>query len=423
MTIKCEDIGFKYNIEPVLEDISINFKEGKLYGVIGPNSSGKTTLLKVLYGILKPNYGNVIIDNYNLRKLSILEIAKKIAVVNQSNPLDFDFTVKEIVMMGRYAHIGRFSQISSDDKKIINEIFEQFNLTNIQTRSFNELSGGEQQNVIIARAIAQNSKIILLDEPTNHLDIKYKLEFMDMLKRYVEKRLNIIIVLHDLNLATEYCDKLILLNNGRIVAYGNPEEIITKKNIKSVYKIDVLIRKNQISNSIYITPFRKIYPFISDKKDLKKPRIHIIAGGGTALEFFPKLIDYSLSVGIVSIMDDDYMIARELNIKVISENPFSEISDKAADMLRNHLTEVDCVILTNLPFGKANLRNLEILDDFKKKILILEKEPIGKRDFTGGLAIELYTKIKKKNNVKIVNNIKELINNLKIFEENNNFES
>ncbi len=423
MTIKCEDIGFKYYIEPVLEDISINFKEGKLYGVIGPNGSGKTTLLKVLYGILKPNYGNVIIDNYNLRKLSILEIAKKIAVVNQSNPLDFDFTVKEIVMMGRYAHIGRFSQISSDDKKIINEIFEQFNLTNIQTRSFNELSGGEQQNVIIARAIAQNSKIILLDEPTNHLDIKYKLEFMDMLKRYVEKRLNIIIVLHDLNLATEYCDKLILLNNGRIVAYGNPEEIITKKNIKSVYKIDVLIRKNQISNSIYITPFRKIYPFISGKKDLKKPRIHIIAGGGTALEFIPKLIDYSLSVGIVSIMDDDYMIARELNIKVISENPFSEISDKAADMLRNHLTEVDCVILTNLPFGKANLRNLEILDDFKKKILILEKEPIGKRDFTGGLAIELYTKIKKKNNVKIVNNIKELINNLKIFEENNNFES
>ncbi|MFX1260053.1 MAG: ABC transporter ATP-binding protein [Promethearchaeota archaeon] len=411
MVIHCENISFNYGVKQVLDDISLQFGKGQLYGILGPNGSGKTTFLKILSGLLKLNYGKVIVDELDIKKLSSREIAKKIALVPQTSHIDFDFSVKEIVMMGRYAHVGRFSQESLKDKKIVDDILNQFDLIELKDRYFNELSGGEQQKVIIARAIAQQSKIILLDEPTTHLDINYQIEFMEMIKQYIKEGMIVVVVLHNLNLATQFCDKVVLLDEGRIKAFGSIEEIITRDNIKSVYKIDVIVRKNVFTNSIYITPLRYEVPSsLQYKNGDKIKKIHVVAGGGSALEILPKLKMYDVSVGIINILDDDHTLASELDFKIISEAPFSPISRESSQKLKNLLKEIDIIVLTNLPFGKNNLENLKIINESNKPIIIFEKDQIEVRDFTDGIATKIYKEIKKKKNVKTVHNIEELFN-------------
>ncbi|MFX1293804.1 MAG: ABC transporter ATP-binding protein [Promethearchaeota archaeon] len=409
--LKCEKIQFKYGTKLILDDISIQFKNGHLYGILGPNGSGKTTFIKILGGILKQNFGKVFINELDIKKLSIREMAKKLAIVNQSNTIEFDFTVSEIVRMGRFPHIGRFSRESAEDKKIINEILHQFNLYELKDRNFNQLSGGEQQKVIIARAIAQQSKIILLDEPTSYLDINYQLEFMERLKNYVDDGLIVVVVLHDVNLATQFCDKIILLNEGCIKAFGSPKEIITRDNIKSIYNIDVVVKRNLFTNSIYVIPLRKEVSYLLlNEKGIKRKKIHLVGGAGSALEILPKLRRYDVSVGVVNILDDDYILAHELGYKIISEAPFSPISEESTEKLKDLLKTIDLIILMNIPFGRSNLENLKVLNDIEKPIIVFEKDSIEERDYTDGMATIIYNKIKNKKNVRTVNNLQDLFN-------------
>ncbi|MHA1723782.1 MAG: ABC transporter ATP-binding protein [Promethearchaeota archaeon] len=416
MTISAKEISFNYGSKLVLKDITIHFQKGFLYGILGPNGSGKTTFLKILSGVLKSELGEVIVDDILINTMNPREIAKKIAMVPQTTSINFDYTVEEIVMMGRYSHIGRFSQESPEDKRIVDEILKKLKLHELRKRSFNELSGGELQKVIIGRALAQNGKIILLDEPTTHLDINYKIEFMMMMRNYVEEGKIIIAVLHDLNLAAQFCDKIILLNDGKIKAFGPVEEIITRENIKTVYNIDVVVRKNVYTNSIFVTPLN--IQEDSNNRNMRKnaKKVHVIAGGGSAVEFLPNLNSHDVSIGIINVLDDDHTLASELNYKIISEAPFSPITEESKLKLKNFLKEVDVVILANLPFGKYNLKNLEILQEFDKPIIIHEKEPIGERDYTSGSATRIYNELKKKANVRIVEkteDILKILNNMR----------
>lgn len=411
LTIGCEDISFNYGTKLVLKDISIQFGKGYLFGILGPNGSGKTTFLKILSGVLKAEYGNVMVDEVLIKEFNPREIAKKIAVVPQRTTINFDYTVEEIVMMGRYSHISRFSQESPEDKIIVDDVLKRLKLLDIRKRSFNELSGGELQKVIIARALAQSSKIILLDEPTTHLDINYKIEFMDMMKNYIEEGKIIIAVLHDLNLAAQFCDKIILLNKGCIKAFGMVEEIITRENIRSVYNIDVIVRKNIFTNSVFITPFNS-QAELNKSENENNIKVHVIAGGGSAVELLPNLNKFKVSIGIVNVLDDDYILASELNYMIISEAPFSPITEESSDKLRKLLKTVDKIILASLPFGKYNLKNLEILNESNKPIIIYEGEPIEERDFTGGFATEIYNELKNKSNVEVMYRIEDIIKSI-----------
>ncbi|MFW9987919.1 MAG: ABC transporter ATP-binding protein [Candidatus Odinarchaeota archaeon] len=410
--ISCKDLRFKYKLQQIINDISLKFESGHLYGIIGPNGSGKTTLIKLLSGILKQNYGQIYIDDINIKNFTIREIAKHLAMVNQTNYIEFDYKVREIIKMGRYAHINRFSVESEEDKKIVDEVIEQLGLKKLEKRSFNQLSGGEQQKVIIARAIAQKTKILLLDEPTTHLDINFTLEFMKLFKDYVEKGLIVIIVLHDLNIAAQYCDKLILINEGRVVDFGDAKSVLTKDNIHNVYGIDVMIRENQYTNSVYIIPFNNINlksEEITKKTMDNRLKVHIISGGGSMVNFLSKLRNFNVSVGVVNIFDDDLKLAEDFGFKTITEGPFSPISEKSYEELIEKLKEVDIIILANIPFGKGNLRNLEALTNIDNKIIVIEKNTIEERDYTNGIATSIYNQLIKKKSVKVINNIEELI--------------
>ncbi|SUQ51274.1 Fe(3+) dicitrate transport ATP-binding protein FecE [Clostridium neonatale] len=235
MNIKTENINVVIENNNILKDINIEVDNKEVIGIIGPNGSGKSTLLKCIYRLLKPNAGLVKFDDVDIKNISIKESSKKVAVLSQHNNYDFDFTVKDIVLMGRSPHKKFMERDNKNDYDLVNDALRKVDMINFKDRSFQSLSGGEQQRVILARALAQQPKCLILDEPTNHLDIKYQLQLMRIVKSL---NIEVIAAIHDLNIATMYCDKIYVLKDGKIVQYGTPKEILTPQLIKNVYEVD-----------------------------------------------------------------------------------------------------------------------------------------------------------------------------------------
>ena len=238
MNITAENIKMKIGDNEILKGVSIDSKNREFVGIIGPNGSGKSTLLKSIYRILKPNDGCIKLDDMDISKMSIKESAKKMAVVSQHNYYNFDFTVKEVVSMGRSPHKKNLERDNIEDFEIVKESLQKVGMSEFSNRSFSTLSGGEQQRVILARALAQQTPCLILDEPTNHLDIKYQLSLLNIVK---DLDLTIVAAIHDLNIAAMYCDRLFVMKNGKIVGSGTPQEVLTKEFIKEIYDIDVEI--------------------------------------------------------------------------------------------------------------------------------------------------------------------------------------
>jgi len=239
----------------VLTDINIEIEQGKFYSIIGPNGSGKTTLLKSMSKALEPAQNTVYINGTDISLLRSKEIARKISSVPQNTGLEFEFTVMDIVLMGRSPYLRRFQSEREEDIKKAVEAMKTTNTWHLREKSINRVSGGERQRVIIARALAQDAQIMLLDEPISQLDIHHQVELMNTIKKLNrEKGITVIAVLHDLNIAAQYSDYMLLLSEGRIAVQGTPEAVLTQQNIKNIYKLDVLVMDNPINGKPLIIP-------------------------------------------------------------------------------------------------------------------------------------------------------------------------
>lgn len=237
--LEVKDLSYKYGKSFVIDGISFNVGKGEIVGILGPNGCGKSTTLKNLNKNLKPMGGCVLLEDTDIAEMTKRNIAQKIAVVPQTNEINFSFTVREIVAMGRTPFQGSLSGETREDTKIIDDAIRQTGLTELVDRHINTMSGGERQRVIIARAIAQTPKIILMDEPTLHLDISMQFEVLDLIKELSERNnLTVVIVSHDLPMVARYCDRMILLHNSKIYAQGTPDEVLTKENMRVVFDID-----------------------------------------------------------------------------------------------------------------------------------------------------------------------------------------
>jgi iron complex transport system ATP-binding protein len=243
-----DNLGFSYGVVPVVQDVSFTVTAGDMLGIIGPNGSGKTTLLKLISRLLRPQQGRVLIDGEDTSLLSYRALARTMAVVPQETHIHFDFTVEEIVEMGRSPYLSRFQAMSRRDRNIVTQAMEATNILSLAGRSVLELSGGERQRVIVARALAQEPEVLLLDEPTASLDINHEVEIFELLRTLtINEGLISIAVLHDLNLAAEYCDHLLLLSEGKVAASGLAEEVLSAENLSKVYGIDVVVYENRLT--------------------------------------------------------------------------------------------------------------------------------------------------------------------------------
>lgn len=242
MNIKAENINITLEKNNILKGINIEVDNKEVVGIIGPNGSGKSTLLKCIYRVLKPNDGAILLDNVDIKEIPVKESSKRLAVLSQHNNYNFDFTVKDIVLMGRSPHKKFMERDNKEDYDIVNEALKKVDMFEFKDRSFQSLSGGEQQRVILARALAQQPKCLILDEPTNHLDIKYQLQLMRIVKGL---GIEVIAAIHDLNIAAMYCDKIYVLKDGEIIKNGKPKDVLTQELIKDVYEVDAEVILNE----------------------------------------------------------------------------------------------------------------------------------------------------------------------------------
>ncbi|MCL1977070.1 MAG: ABC transporter ATP-binding protein [Candidatus Bathyarchaeota archaeon] len=259
MKLTVNNLSFGYAGGSILKNVDLNVGLGELVAIVGPNGSGKSTLLKCINRILKTKPNSILIDGQDTSKLTIKELSKLMGYVPQTSISAFPFTVFDVVMMGRkpYVHWS----IGERDNDIVFQMMTLLGIDHLAMRQFSELSGGEQQKVIVARALAQQPQILLLDEPTSSLDIRHQLEILCILKGLTQSKGHAVIVsIHDLNLASRFCDKLFMLKRGCIYAMGTPEEVLTAQNIEAVYGI-----KADVSTSITGKPV--VMPLVSDFND------------------------------------------------------------------------------------------------------------------------------------------------------------
>lgn len=236
--IEAEDIRVAFGDTEILKGVSVHVEKKHFVGIIGPNGSGKSTLLKCIYRTLKPQCGAVFLDGRQLETMRPKESAKKLAVVAQHNYYNFEFSVQEVVLMGRSPHKRAMERDNAEDYAIVEEALRKVGMVKFKDRSFSTLSGGEQQRVILARALAQQTPCLVLDEPTNHLDITHQLQLLRIVKNL---EVTVISAIHDLNIAAAFCDMLYVMQNGKIVGSGTPREVLTKDFIYEIYQVETEI--------------------------------------------------------------------------------------------------------------------------------------------------------------------------------------
>lgn len=254
-----KDLAFGYRKDFVLKKLTFDVFEGEFLSITGPNGTGKSTLLRLMSGFMKPSEGFVKFMGQKLYSFNQSELARKLAFVLQDSFINFPYTVREIVSMGRFPFLGTFQNESKDDKYIINIAMEKTGISNLAERPVTELSGGERQRVMIAKALAQKPAVLILDEPTSSLDINYQIDILDTIKLLNrEEHVTVIMVAHDLNLACQYSDRLLLLSKGSIYASGPPCDVITEENIYNVFSLHVNIDKESYGNFPRVSLLSKI---------------------------------------------------------------------------------------------------------------------------------------------------------------------
>jgi len=375
---------------PILQDVTLSFEQGSFCGIVGPNGSGKSTLLKALSGVLRPSLGQALLDGRPVHLLAPGELARKLAVVAQDNPADFDFSVLDVVTMGRFPFLGRLQWEGPQDEALAREALTLVKAEYLASRLYRSLSGGERQRVALARALCQQPEVLLLDEPTSHLDLGHQTEVFNLLESLHSQGLTVIAVLHDLNLAARYCRRLVVMKSGRIVADGPTEQVLTEDLVRRVYGSEVTIVPHPLDRGPQVIPlYRRPRPAAARPSR----RVHVVGGGGAAARLLERLTQAGMEVtlGPVNSGDTDWSIARLHRIRLIELPPFTPVTAAAGAEHRRQMGEADWVVVAGLYLGPVNVDNLRAVLDAAAghPVLLVEPTAVRTRDFTGGEAARL----------------------------------
>lgn len=385
--LEISDLSAGYDEKDILQEISLFIREKSFVGIIGPNGSGKSTFMQVLARSLPVRNGDVVLLGDSLQSYSFRDFGRTVGYVPQESDIKFKYPVYDVVMMGRNPHIERFRSPSDTDHQAVRRALTQTGTLELADRPITALSGGERQRVMIARVLAQDPVLLLLDEPFAHIDIHHQYELIRIIRETSRDKRAVIGVFHDINLAAAYCDHLVLMHNGRIRAFGKPEEILTSELIHEVFKIRPVIDINPTTG----TPFVYVEEEWKES-EVHKPSIHLISGGGTGSYLISLLgrSGYSLSCGVLGENDSDCLMARRYDIPTLAEPPFSRLSLEMEEKLTEQVQKADVVIVTSMPVGWGNYPNIRVLEQInpKKIICILPSSEPYLPDFTSGVATD-----------------------------------
>lgn len=391
--LRAEAIVAGYNHTPIVHDATLEVAPGQVVALLGPNGSGKTTFLRTLARTLQPLAGARWLEQRPYEAYSPTEFARLVAYAPQETPAEMGFTVAELVMMGRYPHQKGFWSASRADWQAVHHAMAQAAISHLAQRTISQLSGGERQRVNLARALAQNARYLLLDEPTAHLDLHHQTQLMHMLQHHARQQgVGVLVVLHDLNLASQYADWIALMHRGRLVAQGAPETVLEPTMLEQVYQTPVLCQTNPLTGKPLVFA---LSPNSTPTTAPNAPHAFVIAGGGAGAVVYYALMTagWRISTGVLNLLDTDEEVARALRLTHITEQPFSPIGDDAYHRAQQLAQTADAIVIAETPFGWGNLRNLELAAWAQaqgKPIYALATMPIEKRDFTQGAAAQLW---------------------------------
>jgi iron complex transport system ATP-binding protein len=387
-----------YGGADVLHQVDVEVPKGGFVGLVGPNASGKSTLVRTLSRVLRPRRGEVLLDGRDLYRLRPEEVAREMAVVEQDDRSELAFTVEEVVLLGRLPHLARSRREGARDLEVANQAMRFTSTLSLAGRIVGELSGGERQRVALARALAQEPTVLLLDEPTSHLDPGHQLEVLDLLRRLNrEAGLSVVIVLHDLNLAALYCQEMVFLTSGRVLSHGTPREVLTSDNLRRAYGPGVALGVHPLTGDPQVT----LLPGSAGQATVarRRRRVHVVGGGGASGNLIESLttLGYAVSVGVLNVGDSDWRLAKTLGVTTVDAPPFSAIPEEARRRNLQLMDSADVVVVTDVPFGHGNLANLSAVAESEargKTVVMVEKTPVAERDYTGGLAARTYATVR-----------------------------
>jgi len=386
-SINAENLHAGYGRQEIVKSISCAFAPGTFTGIIGPNGSGKTTLLKAFSRVI-PASGILELDGKSVADFSPAELGMALGFVPQDEERPFSYTVMQVVLMARYARTSRFAALTPADYDRCHAVLEETGINHLKDRSIRALSGGEWQRVLIARALAQDTKVLLLDEPTSHLDLTHQSDILSLMRSLAGSGSTIIGVFHDLNLAALYCDRLIMIRNGQVVADNTPTLVLTPGKIREVYGADVITSVHPATGRTFLMPLATTTGSIPPDKTLN---VLVISGGGsgTDLLHFLSRKGFSLTAGILATTDTDYLTAKALEIPCVPIPPFSPIPAHSLEKLKVLLSRADRIILSGHPVGSGNLPVLLALREADPARIIIhlpEGRDFPSYDFAKGAA-------------------------------------
>ena len=346
-----KNLAVGYDGQTLIRDITIGVEKGEIVTLIGPNGAGKSTILKSITRQLKTIAGTVTIDRSDLKRLSLKELATRMAVVLTERMKPELMTCRDIVATGRYPYTGRLGILTAEDEAKVDSAMEAVHALELSDRDFNAISDGQRQRILLARAICQEPEIIILDEPTSFLDIRHKLELLSILRGMAkEKGITVIMSLHEIDLAQKVSDKILCVKGETIDTYGTPEQVFEEENIRALYDIEQGF-------------FDPCFGSIELPRPMGEPRILVLSACGTGIPVYRALQKKNLPfcAGILYTNDLDYRLARLLAAEVVTEQPFHEIGDAAFNRAMELVHTCDTVIDAGVELGPCNRRMEEVL--------------------------------------------------------------
>ena len=346
-----KNLAVGYDGQTLIRDITIDVEKGEIVTLIGPNGAGKSTILKSITRQLKTIAGTVTIDRSDLKRLSLKELATRMAVVLTERMKPELMTCRDIVATGRYPYTGRLGILTAEDEAKVDSAMEAVHALELSDRDFNAISDGQRQRILLARAICQEPEIIILDEPTSFLDIRHKLELLSILRGMAkEKGITVIMSLHEIDLAQKVSDKILCVKGETIDAYGTPEQVFEEENIRALYDIEQGF-------------FDPCFGSIELPRPVGEPKILVLSACGTGIPVYRALQKKNLPfcAGILYTNDLDYRLARLLASEVVTEKPFHEIGDAALNRAMELVQKCDTVIDAGVELGPCNRRMEEVL--------------------------------------------------------------
>ena len=384
--IRAENLGFAYGAREVLQGVTLEVRAGEVLGVLGPNGSGKSTLLKLLRGALVPGSGRVLLEGRPVHRYSRKDLARRIAVVPQALGVPFPFTVWETVAMGRFPHRSGFGGLGRADRAAVERALAWTDTLDLGSRPVTELSGGELQRVLLARALAQDAPVLLLDEVTSHLDIRHRVQVTELLVRLNrEEGRTVVHVTHDFDLAAEISHRLLLLGpEGGPEALGPPDQVLRPGTLHRAFGISVRVEPDPVTGR------PRVFPCLRTRAPLRLDlRVHVVCGGGSGAEILRRLIlaGGAVSAGPLNRGDSDAELCRVLGIRAVMEEPFSPVGPRALAEAGRLMEEADAVVVAPVPWGPGNAPVLDVVvRALARGRPVFLVDPRPERDFSGGRA-------------------------------------